>query len=1149
MTSLPFILRRATRHWQLLLTLSLGVVLTTTLLASGPVLVNTVIELGLQRTLQSAEPLDGHLRFTAHTQVDQHSYAALDTRMQNLLQQRLGLHLDQVVRSTASNWMFPWVAGQLLPDQRINLLAYDDIKAHVDLVAGRFPALADLQTPGPRDVAQWDTDAPNVISAVAGDEMARHYSLRVGDRLPLSFSNKEGEPEVWIEITGIVRPQNPREPYWFGGSSPLTAQSTQRWSALWSVIVPAETFFLIEASLFPQQGTDVTWHAFLAHDTIRTHDITLLREQLAGLTADLRTFESRVMLETGLDDILADFQTQAETVRAPLYILIAEVLLLALYYVTMVAALSIQQVAHEFAVLRSRGASGWQLLRIQLTETGLIGAVAFLSGPLLGVALVRTLAWVGPLADLASPDWVLDVTQSAWVAAGAGTLACLAGSLLPVAPALRRTIVSQGQIITRSIRRPWWQRFYLDVFVLLVGLILLWRLRLYGELVVGGAGRPRLDWLLLLAPLTLLLGTATILLRLFPLLLRALAYLATRARGLSGVLAMWQASRDPTHVARLVLLLTLAIALGILSTGLNATLDQSELERAHYVAGNDVRLISNRSIPLKDLQSTSGVLNLAGTWQGEGTIDLRSGRAFPRFKVLAIEPYSFAKLTHYRDDFAEHYMGELLGYLVADERQLPPMLPLPGHPARLGLWLRAPVPDENRGGTHQYLDGDSDVERVGLEAKLQTAQGELITVRLQPPETAHAANEQTNEQINHIILRLNLGGQKSEWHFRITPVDDGWRYFDTSLPVLPPTSYPLQLHSLWVQNRAMRFGGPVATLLQVAVDDLTVVDANTGEASLVEGFEDPARIWFFDDPRLTARFTKSDPHSGEALLELSLNFERAFQVSSLMLTKGLKKDLLPALVSPAFLKTTELQVGDSVHTWIESIEADIEIAGTVRYFPTLFEEKEAGFIVTSRDRLLPLLNETSRTSVNLNQVLLETDDRTSADALIRIVPHVSQSWEAEAVRKTIKANPLALGLRGVTFFGYTMTTLLSLVGFATYFYLSARQRETLYGVMRAMGLSPRQLYGSMVLEQVVLILAGLALGTALGVLLNQITLPRLPIALGNRPPVPPFIPRDDWIAVGKIYMMLALAFLISLGVATALLWRARIHRILRIGQE
>ena len=123
------------------------------------------------------------------------------------------------------------------------------------------------------------------------------------------------------------------------------------------------------------------------------------------------------------------------------------------------------------------------------------------------------------------------------------------------------------------------------------------------------------------------------------------------------------------------------------------------------------------------------------------------------------------------------------------------------------------------------------------------------------------------------------------------------------------------------------------------------------------------------------------------------------------------------------------------------------------------------------------------------------------------------------------------------------------MGFATHFYLSARQRETLYGVMRAMGMSPRQLYGSIVLEQAVLILTGLALGTGLGVLLNQITLPRLPVSLADRPPIPPFVPRADWLAVGSLYLLLAVAFLVILGIVTALLWRAHIHRVLRIGQE
>ena len=144
---------------------------------------------------------------------------------------------------------------------------------------------------------------------------------------------------------------------------------------------------------------------------------------------------------------------------------------------------------------------------------------------------------------------------------------------------------------------------------------------------------------------------------------------------------------------------------------------------------------------------------------------------------------------------------------------------------------------------------------------------------------------------------------------------------------------------------------------------------------------------------------------------------------------------------------------------------------------------------------------------------------------------------------------MSLGLRSVTYFGYVLTTTLSLIGFATYFYMSARQRESAYGVLRSIGLSPRQLYGMLVLEQVVLILFGLALGTVLGVVLNQITLPGLPISLGSQATIPPFQPLNDWWAVARIYLLLVVAFMVTLGVATYLLWRRNLHRVLRIGEE
>ncbi|MDY7076285.1 MAG: FtsX-like permease family protein, partial [Chloroflexota bacterium] len=1086
MTFLPFILRRARHHWQILLTLSLGVILATALLASGPLLVNAVVEMGLYLTLQSSSVADGNLRFATSAQLDQVGFQALDGEIQALLQDRLGEHLGHVTRSVESTRMFPWVDGQLATDQRVNLRFYEGIQGHVEYVAGGWPEEASSE---PIGSAQ---GRPNVIRAVISDGMARSFVLRVGDHLPLSLRRDSTEPGVWIEVAGIVRPQNHRDPYWFGEFSPLASNS---------VILPLNAFFPAVGSLFPGDEVDLAWHALLRHDTFSATDIEPFQAQIAGLDADLDALQTGVTLYTGVPDILASFQSQLETIRVPLYILVAEVMLLVLYYVTMVAALSMRQVEREFAILRSRGTSGWQIVRIQLVETLIILTIAFLSGPWLGAGLVKGLSWAGPLADVGPADWGLSPSQSAWLAAGVGTLACLGGLMLPLGPALRRSIVTHQQMMTRSTRPPWWQRTYLDVFVLVGGLVLLWRLRLYGEMTTGGPGGARLDWLLLLSPVAFLLGGATILLRVFPLILQALAFLAARRRGLAGALALWQASRDPTHVTRLVLLLTLAIALGNLSTGLNTTLDQSEYDRATYLAGNDLRLTSQRAVPLVDLQSAPGVLQLSGAWRGQGTVTIESSQTYPSFEILAIEPDSFAGVTTYRDDFSDHNIDELANRLAISEGQHPSLLLLPGQPAEFGLWLWGMPEDKAELDSYQrWIDGDGDAERVGVLAKLQTAQGELFTVGLQRVETTGQAAQQTD----HFTVQMKVGGRDVGLRIRIKPDNEGWHYFEGSLPVLPPSSYPLSLHSLWFQNQATRLGEPIAKGVSLVVDDLTVIDAETQEAQVVEDFEALTRTLFLNTMEggsihhgLFTVPTNQMSHSGSWGQSVGMAFTHPGQTYPLRLRQVWTAEPQPALASPAFMETTALKVGDVAQAQVNSAEIVFRIVGTVDYFPTMYEQLEAGFLITSRDLLLASFNETSQLSTNPNEVLIETDGSTSIDSLASMVPMLSQSWQAESVRKTLKANPLALGLRGVTFFGSALTTLLSLVGFATHFYLSVRQRETLYGVMRAMGLSPRQLYGSLVLEQAVLILTGLALGTGLGVLLNQITLPRLPVSLAD----------------------------------------------------
>ena len=70
MSLLRLVLRRAAHHWQMLLTLGLGVVIATALLAASPVLVNTVVEFGLRRSLLPGDSLAGNLELRAFDRAD-----------------------------------------------------------------------------------------------------------------------------------------------------------------------------------------------------------------------------------------------------------------------------------------------------------------------------------------------------------------------------------------------------------------------------------------------------------------------------------------------------------------------------------------------------------------------------------------------------------------------------------------------------------------------------------------------------------------------------------------------------------------------------------------------------------------------------------------------------------------------------------------------------------------------------------------------------------------------------------------------------------------------------------------------------------------------------------------------------------------------
>lgn len=1107
MTFLSFLFRRSRHHWLLLLTLVFGVILATTFLASGPVLIDALMEFGLRRTLLNADAKSDVFYLSVKESSNRGEYQVLNDQLQDFLTERLN-HLDtNFIPAGHVGFMFPWENGQMSLDRRLTLGFYgsdlDELRQHVDFVEGSF--------------LESDSRKPYEIPVFIGTFLADVMTIQVGDRLPVSISARSTQPELNLRIAGIITPKDYHDPYWLDHFNPFWPLEGSGEPILYGVFVDRESFFGLAEGLYSSLDVSYSWQVNIELGQVTFEDLEAMQDTFNTLGNEVSTINDKLQVKTTLVELLSDYSIQANIVRAPLYFLIGIVVLMALYYLVMMSNLYLEQVRSEFAILRSRGATGTLLFKLEVLEGIFFSGIAILSGPFFAWLIVRWLASSGPLAVLAEPGWGLSIPQAAWLSASLAAAASVCSLLLPLPGALKQSITTHQQNLARAGRPPWWQRFYLDVFALAIGIILLYRVELYGSIIGGSAADPQLDLMLLLAPLCLLLGAAAIFLRIFPVFLQKSADFANRGRGLPIVLALRQAARDPRHVTRLVLLLMLAMALGLFSTSLDATLTKNEIERSNYYAGSDLRVIADPAFTATE--DIPGILGESWIWRSEAGL-ITSGFP-PGIDLLAVDPETFSAITQYRDDFASQPVAQLLEKLNADwkENRVPlPVTALPGEPAQIGLWFSLPFSMQLEPTRLEM------VAPTTFEARLHPIQGEDIVVRLNP-----------------INLRDDLNIR--------------WYYFQGDVPELSPESYPLSLISLWFHSSALKLGNYEA----IWIDDISVVDRNDENEIIIESFEyaDPY-VWRSMTYPMRIFGMKSNPHSGES--SLAIYFDTAgispLRWYGINRVDDLALQPIPALVSPDFLARTELQPGDLVRITVKvpgGYEWDhmtFKILGMIDYFPTLYETQEAGFLVTLQDPLFEQINLYRYTPLQSNELLISaTDTDATSTTLLESGLLLDQVLSADSILLELRTNPLTIGLRSVTLFGYFLTTVLSLVGFGTHFYLSTRQRASNYSILRALGLSPGQLYTTLFVEQITLMLSGLALGTVLGILLNQLTLSGLPLRLGELDTIPPFMVQTDWILIVRVYFTLVIAFLLSLGMAIVFLWRVQIHRVLRIGEE
>lgn len=294
-------------------------------------------------------------------------------------------------------------------------------------------------------------------------------------------------------------------------------------------------------------------------------------------------------------EILDSYAKKASSLRYILLMLDIPVVLMLIFYLFMVSQLNIESEKNEIAMLKSRGASSWQIIRIYAYETLILGAISALIGPFVGLGLCKILGVSNGFLEFVNrPALHAKLSLAAFIYAVLAVGVFFIATLIPIVPASRITIVGHKQSKAHGQKKPLWQRAYLDFIMTILPIAWLWWHNRQEKILVEQGvtdTSATMNPLMFAASTLFILGAGLICVRIYPYFIRLIYLIGRKKWSPALYISLNNIGRSSTGREKFIMIfLILTVALGIFSANTARAINRNTEERIRYNLGADVVL-------------------------------------------------------------------------------------------------------------------------------------------------------------------------------------------------------------------------------------------------------------------------------------------------------------------------------------------------------------------------------------------------------------------------------------------------------------------------------------------------------------------------------------------------------------------------------
>ncbi len=1204
MTTYSFIAKRLADDWKLLAAIFAGIVVAATLIAGAPVYLNTLERQSIDTAIDRADQTFLNIYAIA-------PYIALNGGMldtaDSVFAAAVSDNIDTAYRGHARYLRSPTylvgtphaplpTAAQAGGEEsgRVSRGYFQhiaDLESHVDFLQGRMAS----------GEVEWVGGQPK-FEAVVGRQATRVFGVEVGDTV--AFTPSLSDPtRALVEIVGVVEPSDPSEEYWQQNPSifmePAPLEELPDADVEVDPEEPPLAAFVTRRALvdgvgaaYPGTLVSSTWYVFVDREELKKWGKGETRERILRMESRIAETMPGSAAFTGIERLLDRFERRSFFTSAPLLLLLAITAITALYYILMMVSYLVASREPDVALLRSRGAGGWTLARIYALEGVVLTLAAAAAAPFIAMGGIALAGKLGYFAEITRGDFLpVAVRWTPFAASAAVGLLCLAMYVAPGVIGARTGLVERRLRVSRPPSMPFFQRYYVDVGLMVVGGLVFWELFARGQIISGGLfGARGVNEALLFAPALLLTVVALLFMRFFPLAVRFLGgespellhlfaavslsalALAVAAEGLTsadGFGWLWSVA----HVALVGALYAgawrargrLWFAAGV---ALQAAFAALFVYRNPLVAGSlayapTIALAALAPaqllfVALRRLSRIYPVWASMAIWRmarnplqyswlvllivmaaGLGVLATTVGGTLDRSyeERILYEVAADVRLTGAPTHFAPD-----VGSIKSRYAELPGVSSL-----SMALRGEGSVGATYSGSGFDVLAVESDefpyvswYREDFSERPLPQLMGllrsgaNLPPLRLPDDADRLSVWARPKDEFSNVYLWMALQDRRGVSEtITFGPLEGtSWTLMESAVP--RGLEAPIDLISVQIYEPAF---GPAGTAGTLFLDDIRA-SARGGEGVVLDDFEGVSQ-W---TPLSTSMISRDS--IGSTRLDVKNGARSGAFVFGKDTDRGIRGFYrspsggpVPVVASVSFAQRTGTAVGDAIIVNIFGRLIPVRIVDTVEYFPTL-NPSGNGFLLADLDTLLSHLNILSPTRrVKPNELLLSESPGAGDEAYLAALSLARSPnfvHDRDALLDEVRLDPLInAGWRAMMLVSFGVIALVAALGYATYLISYAGKSRMEMGFLQALGLRRSQMTRLLAAEHLAVAAIGLAVGTAAGFAMSGLLVSALAVTEDGLPVIPPFVLTTDWAFMAPIYAVLTAIFV------GALLWLAR----------